>query len=121
MPGDGKIEVRYSETGIHVACRRWGGSDASERLLCVAAQDLQAQGDVIDPSQRVDADVASEERHVKDGERFLVRIIVSLEDLRKETEQCKKSGEGLSVRRSMKDGGDEEYYGLGKTFLKCIL
>lgn len=120
MPGDGKIEVRYSETGIHVACRRWEGSDASERLLCVAAQDLQAQGDVIDPSQGVDADVASKERHVKDGEGFLVRIIVSLEDLRKEMEKCRKSGEGQSVRRSMKDGGDEEYYGLGKTFLKCI-
>lgn len=36
-------------------------------------------------------------------------------------EKCKKSGEGLSVRRSMKDGGDEEYYGLGKTFLKRTL
>lgn len=47
-------------------------SAASEHLLCVAAQDLQAQGDVIDPSQRVDADVAPEERHVKDGESFLV-------------------------------------------------
>lgn len=97
-----------------------GGSDASERLLCVAAQDLQAQGDVIDPSQRVDADVASEERRVKDGDSFLVRIVVSLEDLRKEIEKRKKSGAGLSVRHSMKDG-DEEYYGLGKTFLKCIL
>lgn len=120
MPDDGKIEVRYSETGIHVACRRWGGSEASERLLCVAAQDLQAQGDVIDPSQRVDADVASEERHVKDGESFLVGIIVSLEDLGKEVEKCKKSREGLSVRRSIKNGGDEEYYALGKTFLKCM-
>lgn len=106
--------MRYNETRIHVACRRWEGSDASERLLCVAAQDLQAQGDVIDPSQRVDSDVAAEERRVKEGESFLVRIIVSLEDLRKEMEKRKKGGEGLCVRRSMKDGGDEEYYGLEK-------
>lgn len=49
-----------------------GWADASEPLLCVAAQDLQAQGDVIDPSQRMDADVAAEERQVEDGESFLV-------------------------------------------------
>lgn len=61
-----------------------GWSDASEPLLCVAAQDLQAQGDVIDPSQRMDADVAAEERQVEDGESFLVWIIICWEDLSKQ-------------------------------------
>lgn len=70
-----------------------GGSDASGPLLCVAAQDLQAQGDVIDPSQRVDADVAAEERWVKDGERFLIRIIVSLKNLR--NKEVKEEGTGV--------------------------
>lgn len=69
--------------GYMLPWRRWEGSAASERLLRVAAQDLQTQGDVVDPSQRVDADVAAEEGQVKDGESFLVRIVVSQEDLRK--------------------------------------
>lgn len=89
-----KKELRYNETSIYVAFWWWEGPDASEPLLCVAAQDLQAQGDVIDPSQRVDADVAAKERRVKEGESFLVRIIVSGEDLRKETENTEKKGQG---------------------------
>lgn len=66
-------ELNYNETRIYVAWQIWvGWSDASEPLLCVTAQDLQAQGDVIDPSQRMDADVAAKERQVKDGESFLI-------------------------------------------------
>lgn len=94
MTGYIKKELSYNETRIYVAWHRGEGSDASEPLLCVAAQDLQAQGDVIDPSQRVDADVAAEERQVKDGESFLVWIIVCWEDLAKEMDKCKKSGRG---------------------------
>lgn len=71
-----------------------GQMDASEPLLCIAAQDLHAQGDVIDPSQRMDADVAAEERQVKDGESFLIWIIVCWEDLKKEMEKHKKSRRG---------------------------
>lgn len=63
---------------------RQEGSDASESLLRVAAQDFQAKGDVIDPSQRMDADVATEERQVKDGESFLVWVLVCWENLTKE-------------------------------------
>lgn len=79
-----KKELSYNETRIYAAMHRWVGSDASESLLRVAAQDLQAQGDVIDPSQRMDADVAAEERQVKDGESFLVWILICWEDLTKE-------------------------------------
>lgn len=86
-----KKELSYNETRVYVA---WVGSDASEPLLCVAAQDLHAQGDVIDPSQRMDADVAAEERRVKDSESFLVWIIVCWEDLSTEIEKRKKSGRG---------------------------
>lgn len=48
----------------------------SGRLLCVAAQDLQTQGDVIHPTPRVDAQVAAEQRRIKNTESFLVRVVV---------------------------------------------
>lgn len=58
------------------------GSSASGLLLCVTAQDLQAEGDFVDPAPRMNAQVTAEQRRVKDGEGFIVRIAVSCEDLR---------------------------------------
>lgn len=52
-------------------------------LLRGTAQDLQAQGDVIDPTPRVDTEVSAEQRRIKNSEGFLVWITVSCEDLRK--------------------------------------
>lgn len=40
--------------------------------LRVTAQDLQTQGDVVDPTPRVDAEVAAEQRKIKNGESFVV-------------------------------------------------
>lgn len=34
-------------------------------LLCVAAQDLQTQGDIVDPAARVEAEVAAKQRRIK--------------------------------------------------------
>ena len=50
----------------------------------VTAQDLQTQGNVVDPAQWVDAQVAAEDWWFEIIEGFLIIIIVSLEDLRKQ-------------------------------------
>lgn len=55
-----------------------------ETLLRVTAQDLQTQGDVVDPTPRVDTEVAAEQRRIKNDESFLFWIVVSCEDLRNE-------------------------------------
>lgn len=54
----------------------------SEHLLRVTAEDLQAQGDVVDPTPRVDTEVAAEQRRIKNGDSFLIWIVVPSENLR---------------------------------------
>lgn len=54
----------------------------SEHLLCVTAQDFQTQCNVVDPTPRMDTEVAAEQRWIKNGESFLIWIAVSWKDLR---------------------------------------
>lgn len=56
----------------------------SECLLRVAAQHLQTQSDVVDPTPRVDSEVAAKQSRMKNSESFFVWIVVSCEDLRRE-------------------------------------
>ena len=65
-------------------CRYEAPAGPSEHLLCVAAEDLQAQGDAVDPTQRVDTEEAAKQRGVKNSDRLFVWIVVTGEDLRKE-------------------------------------
>lgn len=65
-------------------CFQWSQSAASVFLLSVASQDLHTQGDVIDPTQRVDAEKAAKQRWIEHSQRFLIWVIVSQEDLAKE-------------------------------------
>lgn len=64
-------------------CCYEASASPSEHLLRVAAEDLQAQGDAVDPTQRVDPEVAAEQRGVKYGDRLFIWIVVTGEDLRK--------------------------------------
>ena len=57
-------------------------SVASEQLLRVTAQDLQAQGDAVDPAARVDTEVAAEQGGIEHRGSLLVWLMVSCEDLR---------------------------------------
>lgn len=61
----------------------------SVSLLSVAAQDLHTQGDVVDPAQRMDAQVAAKQRWLEHGERLLIGFVVSWEDLRKKEREGK--------------------------------
>lgn len=51
-------------------------------LLCITAQHLKAQSDVVDPATRVDAQVVAEQGRLKNGEGLFVRVIVTCEDLK---------------------------------------
>lgn len=63
---------------------------ASGFLLSVASQDLHTQGDVIDPTQWVDAEEAAKQRWIEHSQRFLIWVIVSQEDLAKEKVRVEK-------------------------------
>lgn len=56
---------------------------ASVFLLSAASQDLHTQGDVIDPTQWVDAEEAAKQRWIEHDERLFIWVTVSWEDLAK--------------------------------------
>lgn len=55
----------------------------SDSLQRVTAQHLQAEGDVVDPTTGVDANEATKQGRAENSESFLVWVIVSWEDLRR--------------------------------------
>lgn len=63
---------------------RWRASKCG---LSVTAEDLQAQGDVVDPTPRVDTEVLSEQWRIKICESFLVWIFISCKNLKKPREK----------------------------------
>lgn len=60
---------------------------ASDVLLSAAPEDLQTQGDVIDPTQWVNAEEASKQRWIEHGQRLLIWVIISLKDLAKKSKK----------------------------------
>ena len=117
----------YLGSGCRPRCR--AASLAS--LLRVAAQDLQAQGDVVVPTPRVDAEVAGKQRRIKHCQGLLVRVAVPKEDLRKEGcgEGTHGEDEGGELRiahveeerrggeRNARGGGQEEINVRSRKFL----
>lgn len=72
----------------------------SNSLQGVTAQHLQPDGDVVDPAAWVDANEATEQGRVEKGERFLVWVTVSWENLGRSNTKSKETY--LSVRHHEK-------------------
>lgn len=75
------LKEYMKNTSICVSFLKW--------CLSITAQELHAEGDVIDPAFRVNPDEACEERRIKHVQHLFIVFTVSFKDLQHGINKCK--------------------------------